>query len=95
MTIGNFVSLIELATLMIAVVCIVLAALHKANDGQKLTLTIAFLVSVISLGCLGANLSADEALLVFATKIEYLGASNFFPVFTILYAQYLDIHIPK
>ncbi|MCH4191638.1 MAG: HD domain-containing protein [Butyrivibrio sp.] len=91
----GFVHFIELVAVIIAAVCVVLATFHRPNEGQKLTTIISFMFFLVCLGALGRSLSADEALMVYANKIEYLGACNAFSIFVILYGLYMDIHIPR
>ena len=89
------VHFIELVAVIIAAVCVVLATFHRPNEGQKLTTIISLMFFLVCLGALGRSLSADEALMIYANKIEYLGACNAFSIFVILYGLYMDIHIPR
>lgn len=91
----NYVYLTEVAALLISIICIVMAALHQPNEGQKLTVIVAVLVFLICLGCMGTNLKPDINLMVYATKIEYFGACNIYAVFAILYAKVSNIRIPR
>lgn len=91
----NIINLIEFMTLIISFMCVFLAAMHKANEGQKLTVLVSALVFLVSLGASGVNSTANEELMIYANKIEYLGACNFFAAFTILYARFMDIRIPR
>jgi len=91
----NYVYFTELAALFISMICIIMSALHQSNEGQKLTEIVAFLVFLICLGCLGTNLKPNLDLMVYANKIEYLGACNIYAVFALLYAKVSNIRIPK
>ena len=91
----GIVHFVELIALIIAAVCVVLATFHRPNEGQKLTTIISIMFFLVCLGALGRSLSADEALMIYANKIEYLGACNAFSIFVILYGLYMDIHIPR
>lgn len=89
------VHVVELIAVLISAVCVIIAALHRPNEGQKLTVITAITIFLICLGVYGKNLAPDEALMVYANKIEYFGACNAFSAFVILYGIYLGIHIPK
>ena len=87
--------IIELISVLLAIGCTAVIAFQKPSEGQKLALLSSALVFLVCLGYMGTSGADDIYLLVYSTKIEYLGACNVFVVMLAMYMLLLDIRLPK
>ena len=95
MTLYQVVNLTGIITIIISFACTVFIAFQKPGRGQKLAMLTSGLVFVICLGFWGSTATDDINMMVFATKVEYIGACNVYPVILALYMMLLDIRLPK
>ncbi len=91
----QFFSTASFLSTAVCFICMALVMHQKPSSGQKLTLSASFFTFLICLGYWGVNLYPNEQLMVFSTKIIYIGACNCYVLLLALYLQYIGINIRR
>lgn len=83
--------------LFITVVVFFLAIKRPPSQEQKLVLVITVFTFVTMLGYCGAisRPTASQDLLIFVTKLEYIGTCNIFMALSLLFAHLFNVKLPK
>ena len=83
--------------LLITLAVFVVAVSKPPSHEQKLVLVITFFIFTIMFGYWGAvnGKIVSPDLLIFVTKIQYIGACNIFAVLTLLFARIFNLKLPK
>lgn len=83
--------------LLVTVIVFLLAVSKSPSQEQKLIMVITFFTCIIMFGYWGSvnRKIVSPDLLIFVTKVEYLGACNIFAVLTLLVARLFNVKVPK
>jgi len=85
------------AGLFISIACVVIAELQKPSQEQKLVLMMSMITALIMLGYWGTVQVriSNIHLLIYANKIQYLGACSSYFIMLLLYLRYYRLRMPS